>query len=89
MFRVRWKRSALNQLTNFWTQASPAQRQAITSASQKIDQQLGRDPRNAGESRSGGRRILFAPPLVVIFRIEPDGQTVSVLEVRMIRRRGT
>ena len=89
MFRVRWERRALNELANLWTQADSAQRQAITAASQAIDQRLRRDPRNAGESRSGGRRILFAPPLVVIFRIEPDGQTVSVLTVRILRQRGT
>jgi hypothetical protein len=87
MFRVRWKRSALNEVTAWWVQADSALRQAITTACRVIDQRLASDPQNEGESRSKGRRILFVPPLVVLFRLESDGQTVSVLQVRLFRRR--
>ena len=38
-------------------------------------------------SRSKQRRITFAPPLAVTFRIEDDGKTVSVLRIRLFRRR--
>lgn len=44
MFRVRWKRSALNDLASLWTEVDSAQRQAITAASHLIDQQLLTDP---------------------------------------------
>jgi len=87
MFRVRWERRALDALTNFWTLADSTLRQALTAASNEIDRRLQRDPHNEGESRPRGRRLLFVSPLAVVFRIEKDGQTVSVLEVRMFRRR--
>jgi hypothetical protein len=53
MFRVRWERRALNELANLWTQADAALRQAITVASQVIDQRLSQNPEEEGESRSG------------------------------------
>jgi hypothetical protein len=87
MFRVEWLQSALDELANLWTQANKAQRQAITTASHLLEQRLKRYPHLEGESRSQGRRITFVPPLAVTFRIEPDGQTVSVLQVRMFRQR--
>ena len=43
MFRVEWLQSALDELTNLWTQAN---RQAITAATHLIDQKLGTDPHN-------------------------------------------
>jgi hypothetical protein len=87
MFRVEWLQSALDELADLWTKADPVQRQAITGASHLLDQRLKRDPHVEGESRSRGRRITFAPPLAITFRIEPDGQTVTVLQVRMFRPR--
>jgi hypothetical protein len=87
MFKVRWERGALDTLADLWTQADASQRQAITAENHSVEQRLRRDPRIEGESRSMGRRITFVPPLAVVFRIEADGQTVSVLQVRMFRRR--
>jgi plasmid stabilization system protein ParE len=88
MFRVRWERRALDELTDLWTQADSVLRQAITAASHAVDQRLQADPNGEGESRARGRRITFVPPLAVIFRVEAAGQTVSVLQVRLLRRRG-
>jgi hypothetical protein len=85
MFRVRWERRALDELTDLWTQADSALRQDITAASHTIDRRLARDPLNEGESRPRGRRITFIPPLAVFFRVENDGQTVSVLHLRLFR----
>jgi hypothetical protein len=59
MFRVRWTRSALNELASLWLAADSQQWQAITAAAQAIDQQLQSDPLNRGESRPNGRRIFF------------------------------
>jgi hypothetical protein len=89
MFRVRWERRALDELTDLWTQADSSLRQAITTASHIIDQRLRADPNDEGESRAKNRRIMFVPPLAAIFRVEADGQTVSVLQVRLFRRRGS
>jgi hypothetical protein len=87
MFRVRWARVALNQLGAAWSQADAALRQRITMAAHRLDQPLRNDPLSRSESRPGGRRIRFTPPLGVIFRIEADGRTVSVLRVWVVRRR--
>ncbi len=87
MFHVEWLQQALDELTNAWLAADSAQRQAITAASHEVDQRLQSDPHNEGESRAAGRRILFAPPLAVTYRIEADGQTVTVVQVRVFRRR--
>jgi hypothetical protein len=81
MFTVRWKRSALNELAALWTAADSAQRQAITAASHRVDQLLANDPQNQGESRPRGRRILFVPPLGIIFRVDASTQVVFVLHV--------
>ena len=87
MFRIRWEKRALNELTNIWTQANSIERKAITAASHLIDQRLRNEPNNAGESRSNGRRFFFEAPLTILFRVEADGVTVSVLTDRMYRPR--
>jgi hypothetical protein len=87
MFRVEWLQSALDELMNLWTQGSSAQRKAITAASHALEQRLCTNPFGEGESRSQGRRITFVPPLAVTYSIEADGQTVTVLQVRMFRQR--
>jgi hypothetical protein len=75
-------------LAKLWTQADSIKRRAITVASHDIDKRLSADPFGTGESRPGGRRILLIAPLGVTFRVETDGQTVSVLRVWLFRKRG-
>jgi len=87
MFRVEWLQSALDELTTIWTGADSTLRQAITSATYEIDRQLRSDPFSHSESRSEGRRVLFASPLGITFRVEADRQRVSVLRVWAFRRR--
>ncbi len=81
MFTVRWEESALNELARLWLQANPRVRPAITAATHEIDRRLQADPQGEGESRPGNRRILFVLPLGTLYRLEADGQTVSVLRV--------
>ena len=88
MFWVRWEQHALNELAHFWTEGDSGLRQAITAATQIIDKRLKQNPYPEGESRSRGRRITFCPTLAVIFRVEADGRTVSVLQIRLFKRRG-
>lgn len=85
MFRVRWEEIARNQLATLWMEADSRTRRVITTATHRIDQHLQRDPVGQSESRSNGRRILFVPPLGALFRIEGDGQIVSVLRVWLFR----
>jgi len=87
MFLVEWLQSVLDELARLWTEADSALRKAITAASHEIDQRLQRDPHNEGESRSMGRRIMFVAPLAVTFRIEPDGKTITIVDVRLFRPR--
>ena len=87
MFRVRWAQAALDELTTLWIQASSGLRLSITAATVQVDWQLQIDPWGCSESRPGGRRVFFVSPLGITFRIELDGQTVSVLRVWLFRRR--
>jgi hypothetical protein len=87
MFQVEWLQSALDALADGWVRAAPAERPRITGAADQIDWRLQHDPQNEGESRSAGRRVLLVPPLTVVYRIEPDGQTVTVLQARVFRKR--
>lgn len=87
MYRVEWLQSALDELTPMWMAADSAQRQAISAASHMIDLRLRDDPANVGESRPGGRRISFFPPLAVRFKVDSNHQVVTILHVRLFRRR--
>jgi hypothetical protein len=87
MYQVEWIQSALDELAALWTQADSATRQAITAATHQIDQLLRTDPFDQSESRPGGRRMLHVSPLGITFRIEADGQTVTVLRVWLFRKR--
>jgi hypothetical protein len=81
MYTVEWKQSALNRLAAIWNQADSAQRQAITQASHELEERLKNNRHGEGESRSKGRRITFVPPLATTFRLEGDGNTVTILHV--------
>ena len=83
MFQVRWRPTALKDLAALWTSADAAQRRAITQAAQSIDRQLPNNPQNQGESRTKGRRIFFASPLGILFRVEPQQRIIRVLQVWM------
>jgi len=79
MYIVRWKRSALNRMTELWLDA--ADRSAITDAVAEIDRLLANNPLHAGESRSEQDRVLFVPPLGVFFEVGGTSHVVQVLRV--------
>jgi plasmid stabilization system protein ParE len=85
MFTVRWEALALEELTLAWVAASSALRQAITQATDELDQRLATDPYSGSESRSGERRILFQTPLAIHFHVAQEDQTVSILHVWVFR----
>jgi len=78
--RVDWQQSALDELATIWMRADTGQRAAVTEAAQAIDRSLQDHPDRKGESRPGGRRILFSAPLAVMFRVVPDDSCVRVLK---------
>jgi hypothetical protein len=55
MFRVEWLQEALDELTSIWMQAGSDLRQAITPATNTLDQELRADPYRPSESRSRRR----------------------------------
>jgi len=87
MFRVDWLESALDELITLWTGAESSLRVLITTATHAIERRLKTNAPNEGESRPGGRRVIFSAPLTVTYQIEPDGVTATVLHVRLFRRR--
>lgn len=86
MYTVEWLQSALNELTRLWLSASPLSRHEVTRVTNAIDRRLSTDPYGGdSESRDAGTRILIQRPLAVTFRVEADGQTITVMHVWAIR----
>jgi hypothetical protein len=87
MFKVRWTKSALDELADIWVQSDPDFRSAITSATQTIDQNLRIDPHDCGESREKKDRVHFVFPLGIRFTIDDDKRIARVIEVWSIQRK--
>jgi hypothetical protein len=85
MHPVECHEHALDQLTTIWLDAEAPFRQAITAATSRIDTELEAHPYTAGESRPGGRRILFAPPLACIFGVNRAAGTATVFRVWLVK----
>jgi hypothetical protein len=78
--QVKWNNYALDTLADIYVAASQSDKFAIGQTVEFINRQLADDPAELGESRSGGRRLWFVPPLAVHYRIGAAG--VVVLEVK-------
>jgi hypothetical protein len=86
MYKPRWAKKAVDELAKLWAD-NVLLRTAITTATHQIDDQLLKDPFADSESPPQRRRILFRSPLGILFRVEADEQTVSVLHVWLLRKR--
>lgn len=82
-YTVIWLPDAEQELAEVWLNAP--HRSAITRAAAAIDRLVESAPEDEGESRPNGRRILFAAPLAVIYRVHPDEHQVTVLHVWQFR----
>ncbi len=71
--------SAQDELIHLWTDSHD--RQAVVDAADTIDEVLGGDAVNAGESRDDGTRVFVELPLAVLFEVHPDDNLVSVFAV--------
>jgi len=78
-FAVHWLPDAERELTEIWLKATD--RDAVTNAANWIDERLRLDPVHEGESRQANRRILFARPLAVVFRVSPTDRSVVISHV--------
>jgi plasmid stabilization system protein ParE len=87
-YTIHWSRQALDAVAQLWLD-NPAQQAEITEATAAVDQLLQYDPHERGESRDDGRRIVFVPPLAVIFHVDAGQNLVRILTVRHLKRRGT
>lgn len=83
IYTVAWQPSAEQALAALWLSAED--KGAVEQAANYADQVLRRDPLSQGESRPGGKRIMFVPPLVVYFEVSPADRLVTV---RTVRRSG-
>jgi hypothetical protein len=73
---VIYRPDASDELAAIWLDSDD--RQAVTTAADSIDKQLGSNPLDAGESRDGNSRVLWQDPLVVFFDVIPDDSSVMV-----------
>jgi hypothetical protein len=75
-----WVPAAERDLINIWLAATD--RNSVTECAHLLDQQLGRNPLDFGESRvSSVHRIAFEPPLAIEFEVIEDDRRVRVLHV--------
>jgi plasmid stabilization system protein ParE len=78
-FTVTWTRAALRQFLDLWTGATDPD--AVDAAALRIDQTLSTDAHQQGEGRTDPIRILFDPPLAVLFVADVDVAVVYVVSV--------
>jgi plasmid stabilization system protein ParE len=81
MFDVRWTDRADDELAAAWLAA--ADRDAVTRAADPIELLLARDPLGQGEARAGNVRLLFEPPLSILYRVAPLAHVVWVVTIRL------
>ncbi len=87
-YQIVWLQSALDELTEIWTNASSQLRKAVTKASHAVDVELLANPEDKGESRPNGRRVEFFPPLGVTYRVNIQDGIVVILHVWCFRHHG-
>jgi hypothetical protein len=80
-------KTAVDELTVYWTSATSEERLSITKACAAVDRRLADRPDLEGESRSHNLRIMFEAPLAVTFHFDPSLQQVTVARIRLCRRR--
>jgi hypothetical protein len=81
MYRVVWRRSALDEMAALWIDADTTLRESITLAAAEIDSLLADSPNEVGESRPNNRRIAFVPPLGFLFQVNSETHRVIVIHV--------
>jgi hypothetical protein len=78
-FLVTWTRYALRQFHDMWTTATDPD--AVDAAATRINQTLTTNADQQGESREGDVRILFDPPLAVLFVADVDIGVAYIVSV--------
>jgi hypothetical protein len=78
-FAVVWTRAALQQLTSLLIAATD--QTAVSDASVEVERRLSADPLGEGEARDGDERLIFVPPLAVLFVVDAVAGVVHVVSV--------
>jgi hypothetical protein len=78
-YTVIWIPSALDELAQLWNSASD--RQEVTDTADVVDSILRHDPFSHSESREENLRIMFVPPLAVLFDVSDADCMVAVRAV--------
>ena len=86
-YLVVWSQEALDEIAALWIAAPSEVRAAILKAWRQVDDELAQTPEELGESRDAGKRIWFAPPLGVLFKIDVEKKEVRILQVWKFRTR--
>jgi hypothetical protein len=85
-YAVQWTEEAERLLAAAWVASDD--RAAVTAAARRIDERLGVDPFNQGESRDDfDVRIVFDRPLGVVRRVDVFARSVLVVSVGLFGRR--
>ena len=79
MFMIYRSEEAVTPLRETWEQADELLREAIVSASSRVNQRLSRNPHEKGESRDGRTRILFQSPICVLFEVNRTKKVVNIV----------
>ncbi|MBV9126022.1 MAG: hypothetical protein JO112_21935 [Planctomycetes bacterium] len=79
-FTVVWIEEVQNTLATIWMGA--LDRQAVTSAADMIDAELAIDPNTKGTEVAEGLRVLYVPPLQVLFSVQEQDRLVEVSGIR-------
>jgi hypothetical protein len=82
-FTVVWAHDAEGDLAKLWVSADSLARSAIRRAADMCDRALARDAQIAGSPRSGNRRTLHIPPLIIDIEVILDDRLARVLSVRL------
>ena len=78
-FTVIWQPITETELAKLYNDA--VDKPAVSNAANRIDELLRKDPLGQGESRPHEVRIMFEPPLAVLYRVIEDDMKVMVFAV--------
>jgi len=81
-YTVVWRDEALNELAEIWVQAT--ERIQITNAVDLLDADLSFDPASKGEEMLKGLLIYVAPPIQVLYEVQPQSRSVRVLAITLL-----
>jgi hypothetical protein len=78
-YTVSWSKESQSRLAELWMESS--HQADLAAAADEIDRILAIRPLAVGESRTGNSRILFQPPLGVLYEVSDDDRAVRVWSV--------